>query len=271
MTNPERIFVVVDPNDTKHAALGRVLKTAVQHSTPPVLKIFVAVDGEAVDTRSVNDRLCRDQSWFDTEIKQVIEAVGLQYSIEVSWSAEWQKSILLASKRFSADRIYLPVHERTPSSRFSFSESKWDLLKTAECPVVLIQPGATADRKVVLMAINVQALLDPQRELNASIVKWGKEVSGIYNADLHVVNAYLDSMNYPDRGKLARESDLPAEKIHVVQGYTDEVVSKVANEINADLVIMGTLGQNGMTTSRRGNTAERVIAALHQDVMVVNH
>lgn len=271
MATPERIFVVVDPNDTNHAALERVLKTAVQHTTAPILKIFVAVDGDSVDTRCVNNNLCRDQSWFDKEIKQQIEAVNLEYQIEVSWSTEWQKSILQASKRFSADRIYLPVHARTPSSRFAFSESKWDLLKTAECPTVLIQPGATADRKVILVAVNVQALEDQQRELNASIVNWGKEVARIYNADLHVVNAYIDSMNYPDRGKLARESNLASDKTHVVQGYTDEVVSKVANEINADLVIMGTLGQNGLVSSRRGNTAERVIAALTQDVMVVNH
>ncbi|MFT5085551.1 MAG: universal stress protein E [Lentisphaeria bacterium] len=271
MSTSERIFVVVDPSASAHAALGRVIKTAIQHSTPPVLKIFVAVDGDAVDTRCVNENLCRDQSWFDSEIKEVIAATGLDYSIEVSWSHEWQKSIFKASKHFSADRIYLPVHSRTSSSRFSFSESKWDLLKTANCPTVLIQPGATADRKVILAAINMQALEDEQRALNASILKWGREVAGIYNADLHVINAFRDSMNYPDRGKLARETELKADKIHVVQGYTDEAVSKTATELNADLVIMGTLGQNGMESSRRGNTAERVIAALTQDVMVVNH
>jgi universal stress protein E len=34
---------------------------------------------------------------------------------------------------------------------------------------------------------------------------------------------------------------------------------------------MGTLGQTGMITTRRGNTAERIIAALDDDVMVINH
>jgi universal stress protein E len=34
---------------------------------------------------------------------------------------------------------------------------------------------------------------------------------------------------------------------------------------------MGTLGQNGMTKTRRGNTAERLIAAVDTDVMVINH
>ena len=45
-----------------------------------------------------------------------------------------------------------------------------------------------------------------------------------------------------------------------------------ANQIgSSDLVVIGTLGQNGKTgTLVRGNTAERVIADLKVDVMVYN-
>ena len=53
-------------------------------------------------------------------------------------------------------------------------------------------------------------------------------------------------------------------------GYTDEAVAKTAKDINADLVVMGTLGQTGQTATRRGNTAERVISNLDVDVVVVN-
>ncbi|MEC8427023.1 MAG: universal stress protein, partial [Pseudomonadota bacterium] len=82
--------------------------------------------------------------------------------------------------------------------------------------------------------------------------------------------AYLDSMHYPDRGKLANETGLDAEHIHVKPGYTDEVVSAMAKELGADIVVMGTLGQTGKSRTRRGNTAERVIAGLDVDVMVFN-
>lgn len=271
MSNSEKLFVVVDPSDTKHVALERALRTGQLRGEPPVIKVFVAVDGEAVDTRVVNDNLFRDQSWFDTEIKQPIQDAGLEFHIEVSWCQEWQKSIVQSAKRFGADRIYLPVHERTNSTRFTFSESKWALLKNADCPVVLIQPGAQAERTVVAAAVNFQAKKDEQKALNESILRWGREVAAMYDAEFHVINAYLDQMNYPDRGQLARQTGLLADKIHVKQGYTDEVVSAVADDIKADLVVMGSLGQNGLITSRRGNTAERVIAALTQDVMVVNH
>jgi len=214
MAKAERLFVVVDPADTKHAALERVIRTAKLRSEMPIVKVFVAVDSESVDTRAVNDNLFRDQSWFGSEIRKPLEDAGIEYTLEISWSGEWQKSIVMSSKQFGTDRIYLPVHERSNVTRFSFAD--------------------------------------------------------MYGAELHIANAYLDSMNYPDRGRLANQTGLSSEFIHVESGYTDEAVAKVASKINADLVVMGTLGQNGLINSRRGNTAARVIAGLTQDIMVVN-
>lgn len=271
MSNSEKLFVVVDPSDARHVALERALMTSKLRTEKPSIKVFVAVDGDAVDTRAVNDNLFRDQSWFEDEIKGPAEEAGVDYCIEISWSKEWQKSIVQSAKSFGASYIYLPVHGRSSATRFTFSESKWDLLKTAECPVVLIQPGAPEERKVVLAAVNFQAIEDAQKSLNKSILSLGKQFAEAYGAEFRVINAYMSSMHYPDRGQLAKQTELPAEKIHVEPGYTDEAVSKVAADLGADLVVMGTLGQNGMIDSRRGNTAERVIAALSQDVMVLNH
>ncbi len=271
MEEPKKIFVVVDPADSKHVALERVVRTAKRVEVKPIIKVFVAVDGDAVDTRAINNNLFRDQSWFESEIRNPLSEAGITFTIEVCWSSEWQESIIRASKPFGPDWIYLPVHERGSSTRLFFSESKWDLLKSAECPVALIQPGELDSREVILAAVNFQVNSDSQSELNKRIIETGQRLAGHYGAEFHVVNAYLDSMHYPDRGRLARESGVEPEFIHVQEGYTNDAVAAAANRLGADLVIIGTLGQNGMTKSRRGNTAERVIAALDQDVVVVNN
>lgn len=271
MTQQQKLFVVVDPTAEQHIALERAIIISTLRESKPFIYVFVAVDAEASDTRATNDSVFRNQSWFDEKIKQPLANAGLEYLIEVSWSSEWQESIRQSAKRFGADLIYLPVHAKTSSSRFTFTESKWELLKGAYCPVVLIRPGANAQRKVILAAVNFQAQRDVQRELNKKILSQAKHFAEVYGAELHLINGYLDSMSYPDRGRLVNETGLPSDRIHVKNGYTSDVVSELAEEIDADLVIMGTLGQNGMTTTRRGNTAERLIAALDTDVMVINH
>src|SRR5690606_21447729 len=101
---------------------------------------------DAVDTRAHNTNLVRDQRWFDEQIKAPLAEAGVEYLIEVSWSTEWQESIMQAAKTAGANRIYLPVHAKTSSRRFLFTDSKWDLLKGAYCPVVLIRPGAEGAR-----------------------------------------------------------------------------------------------------------------------------
>jgi universal stress protein E len=271
MADQEKIFVVVDPNDDEHVALERALITAKQREVAPIIRVFVAVDHEAVDTRADNDNLFRDTAWFDEHIRAPLEQAGVEADAELSWSSEWQWAIQRSASHFGADTIYLPVHKRSNARRFTFSDAKWDLLKTSDCPVLMVRPGAKEERKIVLAAVNFQADREAQRELNERILERGRLVAERNNAEFHVVNGYVDSMLYPDRGKLAKETGLPAENVHVQQGYTDEVVAKVAKDIDADIVIIGTLGQTGKTRTRRGNTASRVIAGLGSDVMVFNH
>ena len=270
-SDQERVFVVVDPTASEHIALQRAIITARFRKPSPTLYIFVAVDSESIDTRATNDSLFKNSQWFEDEIHAPLKKEGLDYQIEISWSSEWQRSILKSANRFGADVILLPIQKKKKHTlRLTFSESKWKVLKKATCPVILVRPGAAEQRKSILAAVNFQAIGDQQRLLNANILARGKWLAEHYGAELHVVNAWKDSMNYPDRGKLAKETNLPSKNIHVVPGYTDEAVAKTAQEINADLVIMGTLGQTGQTATRRGNTAERVISALDVDVVVVN-
>ena len=273
MEHQSTLFVVVDPNDDRHVALERALTTARMRNPQPLLSVFVAVDGEAVDTRAVNDHLFRGESWFSEQIREPVADAGLECEITVCRSSDWQQAIVQESKRCSAEVIYLPVHAKS-SRRFTFAESKWDLLKTATCPVVLIRPGAKARRKVVLATVNYQAQSKEQRLLNRRISERAKYIAAHYDAELHLVNAFLDSMRYPDRGALAKLADktgVPAHRIHVEQGYTSDVVAAVARRIDADVVVMGTLNQYGETgTLLRGNTAERVIGQLDIDVTVCN-
>lgn len=271
MSAPEKLLVVVDPSQSEHIALQRAIITSSFRNPKPFVNVLVAVDNESVDTRAVNDNIFRHQGWFREHIKTPLEEAGIEYHLEISWSTEWQKSIVNAARQISADSVFLPVKEKSNKQRFTFSDSKWELLKASSCPVVLVRPGAKEQRKNILAAVNFQATSDVQRELNMKILKEGRRMAEGYGAKFYVVNAYLDSLNYPDRGKLAAQTGLPADSIFVKNGYTDEVVSAVAQEVDADLVVMGTLGANGMLKSHRGYTAERLIGALDDDVMVINH
>lgn len=270
MSEQEKFFVVVNPTLDEHVALDRAIITAQLMTPRPKIVVFVAIDHDSVDMSPSNDNIYRNTDWFDEQIHSRLKAADLDYQIEISWSDHWQKAIMRSAQKVGATRIIIRAGKPKSSSRFGFTENKWKLFKRAFCPVLLVRDGAAPERKVVLAAVNFQAIRDQQQQLNSNILARGKALAESYGAEFHVVNAYLDSMLYPDRGRLARETGLDSSNIHVVQGYTDEAIAKVSKDINADAVLIGTLGQTGMTKTIRGNTAERVISALDVDIVVIN-
>ena len=270
MSEQEKFFVVVNPTLDEHVALDRAIITAQLMTPRPKLYVFIAIDHDSVDMSPSNSNIYRNTDWFDEQIHSRLKAADLHYQIEISWSDHWQKAIMHSAQKGGATRIIIRAGKPKSSSRFGFTENKWKLFKRAFCPVLLVRDGAAPERKVVLAAVNFQAIRDQQQQLNSNILAHGKALAESYGAEFHVVNAYLDSMLYPDRGRLAKETGLDSSNIHVVQGYTDEAIAKVSKDINADAVLIGTLGQTGMTKTIRGNTAERVISALDVDIVVIN-
>ena len=201
--------------------------------------------------------------------RQPLADKTITHEIELSWGSPWLESILEAASTFEPDIILLPLHDTGRRFRL-VSDNKWSLLRQADSPVLLIRSGAEAKRKVILAAVNFQATRNGQRALNERILNQATRIANRYDADLHVVNAYLDSLHYPAHGDLINRTGLPWSNIHVDQGYTDQVVSRVADKIGADIVALGTLNQRGGHGSlRRGNTASRVIDAVKVDTLIV--
>lgn len=267
----ERIFVVVNPFDQQHTALERAIFTAQIRAIKPILHVFVVVDPDDHHAEYFADgNVSRKLEWFNEEIHNPIFSRQIDYGIEVSWSSKWQRAIIASAKEFKADVIFLPASRNTPYRRFSIGESKWSLLKESSMPVMVVRPGAKQVRKTVLAAINFQAEADVQQQLNQHIITRSQRVAERYSADLHVVNAYRESYRFPDMSSIMRETGLQSTSVHIEFGYTDEVIALVAERVDADLVVLGTLGVNGRQQALRGNTAERVLSVLDVDTMILN-
>jgi len=265
----ERIFIVIDPAADDHPALRRGIITAQIRQPHAELFLFVSLDGQAVDTRARNSNLYRDREWFETLFSQV-EGAGLDYRCEVSWSSEWPEATLRAAERFDADLLLLPVLRRPLSGKPLLSEPKWNVLRNATCPVLIVQPGTKELRKVVLAALKVQSRDPRYEELNRKIAAWARRTADRYGAELQVVNAYRDQDDYPDRARLIELAGVPNDHVHVEDGAPEKVIERVAREVEADIVVIGTLARQGLSAVMRGNTSERVISVLNQDVMTVN-
>jgi universal stress protein E len=73
-----------------------------------------------------------------------------------------------------------------------------------------------------------------------------------------------DAMN-----KHAQAFAIPKEYTHVVEGLPEEVIAQTAEELDAELVVMGTIGRTGLSGALIGNTAEHVVDLLQCDILAI--
>ncbi len=267
-----KVFIVVDPAQEQPLALDRALITAKllskDSSIPaPEPHILLSVDMDNTDTSADNEQVCRGSDWFFEKIIDPLKATEMQYSIEMSWSTDWYGSIIKGAEKQNAELIMLPLATRPSERERIFSDSIWHLLRTATCPILVVQPGAKPQRKTILAAVNFQSHKPEYQRLNELIISRAQWTAKNYGADLHVVNAYQDSLNYPDRAKLASETEVDTSHIHVRIGAPDEIIAEVAKEIDADILVIGTRGRSSRW---RGNTSEKIITQVDCDILSIH-
>lgn len=267
MSTQANILVVVDPTQDEQPALARALYACRTHSPQPRLHLFFGIDGQAVDTSASNPQMYRQLDWY-LGLVEKLEANDIEYSSEICWSPDWSRSVVHSAKEIDADLIMVS-DASTSHSRLKLTDTKWDLLRHAKCPVLLARTTEHPS-KVVLAAVKVQSDSSEYVSLNEKLLHRGKWIADLDGGEFHVVNSYTDSMHYPDRAKILRAVDLPPENIHIKQGPADEVVANVAREINAGIVVIGTLKRTGLLAAMRGNTSELLMSKVTCDIMTLN-
>ena len=111
------------------------------------------------------------------------------------------------------------------------------------------------------------------------------------NAQTHLVNAYpgtpvniaieipeFNPQEYSSTMKhhhmdavaeLARQFSVEQDHCHVKEGMPEDVLPAMAESLDAEMVIIGTIGRTGFSAAIIGNTAEHVIDRLDCDVLAV--
>ena len=265
---PEKFLVVVDPAHAEHLALNRIVNFANrQRHAGMSVHVFAGFEGEDLSDPDQPMEVVQGNNWMG-ELLKPLEDSGISCTSELFWTRDWEASILKAARRVEADMIVLSKSSAT--NKKNLTDSIWSILRNSEIPVLVIDSGAPAKRENILVAVNMQTTDDEYDTLNRKVLLHGELLASFYDAKLHVVNAYYDSEDFPDRDKVKQIIDINRQDIHVAIGTPDEVIAAVTNKVQADLVIMGTMARRGIRATLRKNMSEKVIQKLTVDVLALN-
>ena len=183
------------------------------------------------------------------------------------------------------------------------------LLRKCPCPVWLIKPGVITSYRRILATVDVDdayppAKLTSQRALNQQILEMAVSLALSDSAELHIMHAWESTgesamrgvfMNTPEeeiiayvekvRQKHAAGMDTLLHELtskfgndtldyvkpqtHLVKGLARKEIPAFARQIEADVIIMGTVARTGVPGFIIGNTAETILNQIDCSVLAI--
>lgn len=266
-TDKNDILAVIDPTRTEQWALRKAISLAKNRDNSRVIAFLCAhSDAECDDPaelRSVETR--RHSLWLDELLTGFAED-GITIVPVVEWSANWREAIAVAA---AYSEVNLVVKKASGRPR-SLASSDRELIRTLRSALLLVKHDPVREMKKVLVAVDFNASNEEHMALNDAIVALGRRIRGSNtDIDLHSISAYPDSDKFIHPPDIAKNLDIDRANAHVRQGSAAEVIPGKANDLDADLVIVGNVGRRGLKGITVGNTAEKILTDINADVLVL--
>ena len=189
-----------------------------------------------------------------------------------------------------------------------FGSEDMHLLRKCPCPVWLIKPAKQKAYRRILAAVDVGDSYPPEelasrRALRWQILELASSLALSDFAELHVAHAWepvaesalrgvlhtpeekyidyveqerrdhaasLDGLMHDVTGDLGQDAlDYLKPRTHLVKGSARKEISALAKQIEADLVVMGTVARTGVPGFIMGNTAETILNQIDCSVLAV--
>ncbi len=93
---------------------------------------------------------------------------------------------------------------------------------------------------------------------------------GYINIDFNAIRNDTKQSHKNKMQALLDEQELSDVTRHIVEGRPDIVIPEVATQINAQLLILGTVGRTGLSAAFIGNTAEYILANLNCEILTLH-
>jgi universal stress protein E len=272
MPTLNKIFAVIDPTTDNQVALTRAGKIAGRNENFSIHvyeAIYVTEDNSDAEAQK-RAEVARHRAWLESLVAPLREQ-GLAVDIEVEWTASWRDAIAPAAQRSGANLIIKAANARSGAQRRLLKTADWTLLRNAPCPVYLIKKDDVSTNIKVLMAVDISRDDDLHVKLNELVIGYGKALLvGADGSSSYAVNAYPNSDRFIYKDDLAAKTGVNPANAHTVEGPPETVIPEIAEQVEADIVIVGTAARDGIKAAVIGNTAEKILDGIQTNILTVN-
>ena len=181
------------------------------------------------------------------------------------------QGILEGAKAQNANVIVIGRRGKRGLARMMVGDATAKVIGHADCAVLVVPRAARLWGKRILLATDGSPHSEAAAGVVGHLAKWG-------GLPVTVVSVVTSSHSLARRQEAEQAVSANVEKLRglgveaegkVVEGRPDEAIVKVAEDVGADLIVMGSLGRTGLIKVLLGSVTERVIGQAVCPVLVV--
>ncbi len=297
------ILVVLNPESEKQYALARAVRLVQEQKSENRVKIttFMTVYDFSYEMSTLLSSKERE-TMCKSIIKQHQQAVqpylekyadpNIEFNSIVLWHSNKAEAITNAVAEHNYDLVIKYTQEKESLSALIFTPQDWQLLRKCPAPIMVVRDGNWKHQRRILVAVNVSNNQEEYTSLNNELVSLGIDLADkLERGNIHLVTAYpptpinmaidlpeFTTTEYGDsvRGQyllnmkaLRQQFCIDEDHTHVREGFPEDVIPAVAKELEAELVVLGTVGRTGLSAAFLGNTAEHVISKLECNLLAI--
>jgi|GEM_PF-872124 len=240
--------------------------------------------------------------WVESYLTDSQDA-QIKRSYEVVWHKPLYEAVIQQAEKIGADLVIKSTHHHPTINKVFFTPNDWQLLKSCPVPLILAKSGTQAAYNKILAAIDPTHSHGKPEILDSIIVKSGLDTAAKLGADCHVTHCYapieyqlwsdigmgmgvgmgptdftMGENNYTDYVNELKEGlqkqfddvvnpfNLEPNALHLAEGYPEKLLPELVDELNVDLLVLGTVYHSGLV----GSTAEKILDLVNCDIMSVN-
>lgn len=296
MIECKRILAVVDAERDNQPALSRAYELASKTGAT-VTAMMVVYDLSydmttmlSPDEReSMRDAVTKEHAkWLSAQLK---EQGFSETDIVVEWNNRAYESIIYYALNNQIDLVVKATKKHDDLASVIFTPTDWHLMRKCPRPVLLVKEHDWPEGGEIIAAVNVGSEDDEHAALNDKLTIIANDYASLLKGNVNLVNSYpttplniaievpeFDPDTYHDAVKNhhmkemrshALKYGIPENKCVVKEGLPEKVIPQVAKTLDAELVVIGTVGRVGISAALIGNTAEHVIDELNCDVLAI--
>lgn len=298
MSHFKNILVVADPTVDDQKALSRALELKAKHPAKVTLFLsFYDFSYEMTTMLSNDERVSMKNAVIEDRkewLKVLIKNSGAdidKIDTKVVWHNRPYESIIREVINKNYDLVIKGTHAHDVLKSVIFTPTDWHLLRKCPCSVLLVKEHDWPEHGKVLAAVSAGTDDEFHGELNNEIITHASIMARLLNSETHLINAFpptpmniaveipeFDPTEYNSNMKhyhqnclteLAEEFEINVNNTHLAEGMPEDVIPRKAKELDAELVVMGTIGRNGISAALIGNTAEHVIDNIDCDLLAL--